>query len=502
MKATRDYYAILGVTPEADIDAIKAAYRQAARRLHPDANPNPAAALQFRDVTEAYEVLGNEQTRAEYDRALRQQGGVPTYFGTYVTPSRRVLRVLDEPQVLYVLVEIIPDPRYAFRAEEGAPLNLALVVDRSTSMKGMRLDRVKQAVHRIIDTMRPDDILTLISFSDRAEVVFEPTAVQEKSALKALVSMMQASGGTEIFQGMQEGVRQLRRTFDRKRVNHLILLTDGQTYGDEEKCLRLAHEISLEGIAISAMGIGEEWNDAFLDDLASRTGGTSTYINSPAVIEQFLNKQVRSLGDAFVERLQLSVAPDADIVLEDAFKITPSAQPLPAKLPGIPLGSLESNQSIHVILQLQVPPLSEGGFRTVLRLDVTGDVLSADVVGYKVVSDLSIEVAQTAEQESPPIAILEALGKLTLYRMQAKAQEAILRGDIFQATRQLENLATRLFENGQEALAHAALAEARRVARTTMLSEEGQKKLKYGTRALLLPAPGMDVPEQSSSSQE
>jgi len=490
MKATQDYYTILGVAPDSPIEDIKAAYRQAVRRLHPDTNTNPAAALQFRDIAEAYEVLGDEHSRAEYDHLLKQQGPFPTYFSTHITPSKRILRLLDEPQVLYVLVEITPDPRYAAQTNKETMLNLALVIDRSTSMKGARLDRVKQAVHRIIDTLRPDDILTLVSFSDRAEVVVEATPVQEKSALKAMVSVMQASGGTEIFQGMQEGIKQLRRTLDRRRVNHLILLTDGQTYGDEEQCLRLAHEVSAEGISISAIGIGEEWNDAFLDDLASRTGGTSTYINSPAAVEQFLNTRVRSLGGTFIERLHLSVAPDADITLEDAFKITPSAQPLPAYLPSIPLGGLESDQVIHVILQLQLPPLDTVGFRTVVRLDTTGDILSAEHSGYKVISDLSIEIAETIEQENPPLAILEALGKLTLYRMQAKAQEAILRGDIRQATRQLENLATRLFENGQEALAHAALAEARRVARTTMLSEEGQKKLKYGTRALLLPPSG------------
>ncbi len=498
MKAMRDYYAILGISSETSMEDVKAAYRRAARRLHPDSNPSPAAALQFRDIAEAYEVLGNEHTRAEYDRLLKQQSLPPSYFSTYVTPSRRVLRLLEEPQVLYILVEITPDPQYTQMAQEAA-LNLALVVDRSTSMKGARLDKVKQAVHRIIDTLRPDDILTLVSFSDRAEVVFEPTAVQEKQALKAMASIMQASGGTEIFQGMQEGIRQLRRTFDRRRVNHLILLTDGQTYGDEEQCLRLAHEVAAEGISISAIGIGEEWNDAFLDDLASRTGGTSTYANSPAVVEQFLNKYVRSLGDAFVERLQLSVAPDPDITLEDAFKITPNAQPLPVGLPGIPLGSLEHDQAIHVILQFQIPPLDTEGFRTIARLDVTGDVLFADHSGYKVISDFSIEVAREVTAENPPVAILEALGKLTLYRMQAKAQEAILRGDVRQATRQLENLATRLFESGQEALAHAALAEARRVARTTMLSEEGQKKLKYGTRALLLPAPESDASDLPSS---
>ncbi len=489
MKALQDYYAMLGVSPEATPEDIKVAYRRAARRFHPDTNANPGAVAQFRDIAEAYEVLNNPSARAEYNLAIRQRGLPPPYFDIRVTPSKRALRRLPEPQVLYLLVEIIPNERYAEQDQRQVPLNLALVIDRSTSMKGPRLERVKQAAHRIIENLNPDDILSVISFSDRAEVVVPATTIDEPATLKAVVSTMQANGGTEIFQGLQAGVKQLEQSLNPKSVNHLILLTDGHTYGDEEKCLRLAEEISQQGIGISTVGIGQEWNDVFLDKLASKTGGSSTYINAPSAIVRFLNERVRSLGAAYVERLRLSVAPDSDVVLEDAFRLVPHPQPLPTDKEYIPLGSLEKNKSISVILQIQMPALPENRFRTVARIDITGDILQDGYRGYKVVSDFSIEVSDEAPQENPPTAILNALGKLTLYRMQEKAMEALSTGDVREATRRLENLATRLLENGQESLARAALAEARRVARTAMLSDEGQKALKYGTRALLLELP-------------
>jgi Ca-activated chloride channel family protein len=498
MSNLQDYYSILGVSPESDTEDIKAAYRRAARRFHPDANSNPGASAQFRDIAEAYNILSDSSSRADYDIRLERQGFPPPYFSLRITPSKRVLKTLGEPQVIYVLAEIKPDPRFTQDMRQDAPLNLSIVIDRSTSMNGPRLDQVKQAAHRIIDSLSPDDILSLVSFSDRAEVVFEATPVVEKPSLRAMASTMQASGGTEIFQGLEAGVKQVRKSADRKFVNHVILLTDGQTYGDEHKCLHLAEEITQEGIGISAMGIGQEWNDVFLDDLASRTGGSSTYINSPSSVVRFLNERVRSLGAAFAERLSISIAPDPDIKLEDAFKLVPNPQPLPTDVQTIPLGSLEKKRSVSVIFQLQMPALSEDRFRTVLRLDATGDILPDNYSRYKVISDFSIEASHNATQENPPLEILEALGKLTLYRMQEKAQEAIARGEIREATRRLENLATRLLENGQEGLAHAAVAEARRVARTTRLSEEGQKTLKYGTRSLLLEAPsGPDATTKS-----
>ena len=87
--------------------------------------------------------------------------------------------------------------------------------------------------------------------------------------------MMQTSGATEIYNGLKAGLQEVRRTVDPSRVNHIILLTDGQTYGDEQACLALAEEAAAKNIGISGMGIGSEWNDIFLDALASKTGGSS-----------------------------------------------------------------------------------------------------------------------------------------------------------------------------------------------------------------------------------
>lgn len=462
-----------------------------ARRFHPDANPNEGADIQFRDIAAAYEALGNPRLRAQYDASRRRFQDEPNYYTLRVTPSKRVLNTLGEPQVLYLLMEVVPMRLDSGKSQHTAPLNLTLVLDRSTSMRGARLDKVKIAAHQIIEQLSPDDVLSIVSFGDRADVLIPASTVQDKSSLRAIVSIMRAEGGTEIYHGLAAGVEQCRRYLGPRLVNHVILLTDGRTFGDEERCLELAKSAAEEGIAISAMGIGEEWNDVFLDALASGTGGTSAYINSPSAVVRFLNERVRSLGDSFAERLYLSIAPDSDVVLESVFKLTPTPQPLLIKPHPIPIGALEYNRPMSVLIQLQMPPSAKTGFRSVVRLDVTGDILVADRQGYKVLSDISVEIAQNPTPEEPPMAILDALGKLTLYRMQQKAESAVSSGNVVEATRRLENLATRLLAAGQEELAQMAMVEARRVSHTNMLSEEGRKTLKFGTRWLLaLPEPG------------
>lgn len=490
MSVDFDPYALLGVTADATTDEIKAAYRRAARRLHPDVNQhNPGANVQFQDITVAHDILSDAGRRNEYDRqAARQMAEGPNLFFTLrVTPSKRTVAPLQEPQVIYLLAEILPDPSAReVKQKRETRLNLTLVLDHSNSMNGTRIDKVKVAAHQIIDQLTGTDILSVVGFNDRAEVLIPATPVTDKPALKSRVSMMVASGGTEIFRGLSEGLDQNRRYRGPKLINHIILLTDGNTFGDQESCIDLAKSASKEGIGISAMGLGQEWNDEFLDKVASITGGTSSYIKSASAVVKFLNDHVRNLSDGFAERVQISVAPDPDIQLESAFKLAPTPQPLPIDQGYIPLGSLQSNRLISVLFQFQLPNSMKAGFRSAARLVAMGDILTNKNQKYQTISDVSFEVADNPPLEDPPVAILDALGKLTLYRMQERAQQALESGDIQEATRRLEHLATRLLAMGETDLANEVNAEARRVAATSSLSDKGRKTLKYQTRHLLL----------------
>ncbi len=493
MSNLQDFYAILGLRSDASPDDIRQAYRTAARRLHPDVNPHPGAAIQFRDITGAHGTLSDPLARSQYDVRWQQLfASDRKYFDLKVTPSKTVLKTLAEPQVVYLLIELLPTKAVVPQAQPSStntPLNLTIVIDHSTSMNGVRLERTKIAAHQIIDHLSEQDILSVVAFSDRAEVLVKAAPVTERAGLKAMITPLQASGGTEILQGLTLGYQENQRYVGRRFVNHIILITDGRTYGDEEQCLNLARKAAKEGVGMSAMGIGDEWNDAFLDALASTTGGNSEYINSPNAVTRFLNDRVRSLGNSLAERVTVSLAPDPDVTIESAFRLTPTPQPISTETDPIPIGQLQFAGTTSLLLQLQLPSLPEPCSRSLIRIEVTGDIMRDQRVGYKRIADTSLDVAEEPPLEQPPLVILDALGKLTLYRMQQKAADALAQGDVREATRRLETLATRLLEAGREDLAASAATEARRVAKTQMLSEEGQKNLKYGTRMLLLSAP-------------
>ena len=132
----------------------------------------------------------------------------------------------------------------------------------------------------------------------------------------------------------------------------------------------------------------------------------------------------------------------------------------------------------------------------------TGDILANEQQNFQALSDISTEVVDELLPDEPPAAIMDALSKLTLYRMQERAREALERGDVVEATRRLENLATRFLDMGEEELANQALSEARRVAHTSSLSDRGSKALRFHTRYLLAEPSGNEKPDGGKGTKQ
>ncbi|MDQ7037078.1 MAG: VWA domain-containing protein [Anaerolineae bacterium] len=407
-----------------------------------------------------------------------------------VTPSKRAIIPLPEDQIIYLLADIIASPAARKLEEREAHLNLTLVIDHSKSMEDEnRMSKVKAAAQTIITELSSDDVISIVAFNDWSSVIIEATHVQDKMSMRGRVSMIKPKGGTEIYKGLAEGVKQNRKYLKPSMINHIILLTDGRTFGDEEQCLDLARQAVSDGITISAMGLGSDWNDRFLDELASVTGGTSMYVKSVADVPIFLNRQIRSLSNAFAERMQLSVIPESGVNLEMAFQLSPSPQPLTHENGIIRLTSLQPKRPISVLLQFQLPAQLAEGTTSVARLVSTGVIMTRNALKHVAVGELEVEISKNPKQtEGPPASIIDALSKLTLYQIQEKAQLALENGDITKATQQLQFLGTRLIDMGEVELGRQALAEAQHIASTRAFSSEASgKTIKYSTRALIEP---------------
>lgn len=486
MEFETDYYAVLGIAADADERIIKQAYRQLARRFHPDVSDDEDAARRFLEIQEAYELLIDPLKREAYDHWRRRQGyDKPLPIILRVTPSQHVLPCLAESQVLYVLVELLPSNEIE---AQRLPLNLCLVLDRSTSMKGGRLQQVKEAARYIVDQLHDEDVLSLVTFDDRADLLLPGRLNVDRGAARSAISHIQANGGTEILQGLQLGWQQIQRWHTPDRISHLLLLTDGQTYGDEAGCLEMASMAASEQVSLTLMGVGSDWNDQLLDEMATLSGvpSASVYIDSTAKIVKAFHERIHGLGSIFARNLELSIHLAEGTIMKEAFLVAPQISSLHVVDDRVKLGSLQKENPQAAILELVVSSQEPGEHR-LAQIDLDALVPSVGNQPVRARHPLTLTFDTHIGRRAPiPPDIVSAMGKLTIFKMQERAMNDLERGLIEPAVARFKTMATRLLDIGEVELARAALLEAGRLSQTGSLSAAGRKKIRYGTRGLTI----------------
>lgn len=483
-----DYYQILKISRDASAEEIRVAYFEAARVLHPDVNPSPKAREEFMAIQQAYETLSNALKKEKYDDTLPKLP-LAGEVAINVRYSRSAIPEIQEAQLLYALVEIVCTAKVD--PDKKLPVHLCLVLDCSTSMKGDRLEMVKSNALQLLRKLSPQDYFSVVTFSDRADVVVAHARTTDLPRIEQRIGLLKTGGGTEIFHGLEAGISQIKYPGNGYEIlRHLILLTDGHTYGDEDDCLELARQAEKEGILINSLGIGSDWNDIFLDQLSGLTGGNAVYVSSLVDLEGFLEEKVTAVNNTFARSINFHFTNDPNRYIRYAFRIDPETGPLEITTPML-LGGLQFNRHVSILYEFMIPKIEKHANRLVLATGELKFLIPSEpgIVRYPLV--LERPLVKEIEPENPPLVIIEAMARLTLYRLQEKARNEVSAGDLQSATRHLQYLATHLLSSGNRELAHTVLVEAEHIKQSRQFSREGDKRIKYATRALLLPV-GME----------
>ncbi|MGD9318131.1 MAG: VWA domain-containing protein, partial [Anaerolineae bacterium] len=120
--------------------------------------------------------------------------------------NKASLPVMNTQQLVYVLIEAAPG---AGMAQVQMPLNLSLVLDKSGSMQGKKIQNLRQAAKLVVDRLGPQDTISIVAFSDRKYLIAESQPVTDKGALKKKIDRIRDGGGTAISGGMGQGLKEL-----------------------------------------------------------------------------------------------------------------------------------------------------------------------------------------------------------------------------------------------------------------------------------------------------
>jgi len=181
-----------------------------------------------------------------------------------------------------------------------APLDLALVIDRSGSMSGDKLSDVKTAALELLETLQPEDTITLVSYSSDVSMHLMRTRADDagqREARRALLAL-QARGGTALGPGLFRALEALEGASDRTRMSHLMLFSDGIANAGEVRPSVLGARAAGAfgaGVSVSTMGVGVDYNEDLMTRLADQGGGRYHFIQDSEAIASILDDEMKGL---------------------------------------------------------------------------------------------------------------------------------------------------------------------------------------------------------------
>jgi Ca-activated chloride channel family protein len=392
---------------------------------------------------------------------------------------RSSIAVTGESAASYALIKLIPA---GGGAAKPLPLNLALVLDVSGSMYEedgtgkSRLARVQEAAQAAVGKLKPEDHLAIVAFAHDCQVVLPATPMTEKSAVEEVISRIDRfevdPGGTAMDQGIQMGLAEVEKHHGPGVLSQLVVLTDGETSG-EQTCRQLAGQAAQKKIHFNVIGVGTEWNQSLIKDLAKLAEGDWGYIdvNDAAAAQRVFVEQFESLASAGFLNVEMHIKAMKDIKLKRLRQVVPDIKELPLtepeeRLQVASLGTLERDNSTRYIVDLSLPKRPDGKF-VIAQIEVTYDLGR----GRESTGMVPLEVTYTsAGQGYINAEVAKHIDEVQIFEANKNLQQAIASNDNEKARQ-----AAQVIEKKAEIMGP-------RAAKKTMLAKQVLQELNVGGR--------------------
>jgi Ca-activated chloride channel family protein len=278
------------------------------------------------------------------------------------------------------------------------PLNLAIVLDRSGSMSGEKLEQAKQAAMLLVDQLDKKDVLSLIVYETEVEVVLPAGPLRDRSReIKRIIQRIETGGSTALYGGVQEGGRQLDEFLSQQRINRVILLSDGIANvgpSSNREIAGLGSRLAKNGVSVTTIGLGDDYNETLMTALAEASDANYYYV---ADVEDLPSVFEIELGE-----LQTVVA--REVVVE--IRCPNGVRPLrflgrPGELKSrselITFNTLSSEQSRELFLEVELEQSVIGTLDKIVDVEVR--YLDPAKNEEIVAGEISVEVGYTDDAE-------------------------------------------------------------------------------------------------------
>ena len=374
-------------------------------------------------------------------------------------PDRRYIRSTYRSN-RFVLAQVSAPP---MPPQEGGrtrpPVNLAFVVDRSGSMAGEKIRLAKMAVEKSIARLQSDDRFTIVVYDDQIDIVFPSSLATPDNRRQALTRLnaVDARNQTNLGEGWLRGCAQVAEYLTEDGVNRTLLLTDGLAnvgMTNREELAGHAAQLRQRGISTTTFGVGTDFDENLLQQMATAGGGNFYYLAEAAQIADYVTSEVGEALDVVARDVALEIATPDGVTVE-------SLSPFPTDTRGgrttVTLGALVAEQDVEIVLRLNFP-YGEIGRETGAVLSLT------DREGLVDVSPVRLEWVyadgKTNDLQERNVEVDRAVARVFAARARQEATQHNRAGMYDQARAVLASVAKRIGSYaGRDAEMRALIAE-------------------------------------------
>ncbi len=271
-------------------------------------------------------------------------------------------RTVDRYLIVTIRTPAQIPPEEAAPTESGRlPLSFTAVLDVSGSMQGAKIIHAKEAVRQALRRLRDGDIFSLVTFSTRAKQVLKPTRLTPKSRAEAEAALhrVRAGGKTALCSGLEKGIKLAKQAA--QETNLILLLSDGQANVGEtdlEEIGYRAFQAREAGITTSTLGVGLDYNEALMVEIATQGGGRFYHVTDAQQIAAYMTGELGEIATLAAREAQLHLN------LPDGAVIVPLSAAYPARQGDgqatITVGDIPGDLELEITLRLTVPPRPAG----------------------------------------------------------------------------------------------------------------------------------------------
>ena len=339
------------------------------------------------------------------------------------------------------------------------PVNLAIVIDHSGSMKGQRGRNAVEAAAGMIQRLRDGDTVSVVSYSAEADIIVPVTTIDAVSRQRVIDSVRRGvasrpKGATCISCGIELGMR----TFERRRagIDRMLLLSDGEAnrgVKNEAGIRVLARQARNRGVTISSIGVDIEYNERLMSALAREANGRHYFSETGANLEQIFDQELESLVKTVGKDGELTVELAPGVRVAEVFDR--SYQQLDRRVI-VPMGTFTAGEAKTFLMRLELPP-SPAGERPVANVTFSYDDLSGTTGSGECFGELALQMTEDPGEISPLDAVvLSRLTRSETARTLEQANAAFAAGRGTEAQRIVDEHLDRVGTRQREAAEAAA----------------------------------------------